>query len=158
MRKFISFLLIAIMLSTTGCGAWWSNFKKDPVTQVQSIISTLETVVTIATMVFGEVKPYVPEAQRASVQDRFSHGVLAVENAKRALRDGLDAAAAAHQDPPNLAEASQSALKAAEDLRALVRELQGMVRTSAPAGSVAALPAQPDALDAAVEAVRRYQH
>lgn len=158
MRKFISALLIAVMLiMTPGCGAWWSNFKNDPIAQVQSIISTLETVVTIATVIFGEVKPLLPEAKREEVQARFTRAVLAVEAAKRALRDGLSAAEAAHEDPPNISGAVQNALKSAEDLRALVRELQNMVRASAPPGSAAQPPAQPDDLDAAVEAVRKFQ-
>lgn len=158
MRKFIASLLVAIMLVTTsGCATWWSNFKKDPVAQVQSIISALETVVTIATVIFGEVKPLVPEAKREDVQQRFTRAVLAVEASKRALRDGLATAEAAHEDPPNIGGAIQSALKSAEDLRALVRELQNMVRASAPAGSAVQPPAQPDDLDAAVEAVRKFQ-
>lgn len=157
MRKLVASLLIAIMLATTGCGAWWSNFKKDPVAQVQSIISALETVVTIATVVFGEVKPLIPEAKREDVQHRFTHAVLAVEASKRALRDGLSTAEAAREDPPNIGGAIQAALKSAEDLRTLVRELQNMVRASAPSAYASQLPTQADDLDAAVDSVRRFQ-
>lgn len=158
MRKLIASLLIASMLvMSSGCATWWSNFKKDPVAQVQSVISTLETVVTIATVIFGEVKPLLPEAKREDAQQRFTRAVLAVEAAKRTLRDGLSTAEAAQEDPPNISGAIQSALKSAEDLRTLVRELQNMVRMSAPAGSAAQPPAQPDDLDAAVEAVRKFQ-
>jgi hypothetical protein len=150
--------MVAVVLSTTGCATWWSNFKKDPIAQVQSIISTLETVVTIATVIFGEVKPALPEAKREEAQRRFTNAVLAVEAAKRALRDGLATAEAAHEDPPNVAGAIQGALKSAEDLRTLVRELQAMVRVSAPNASAVALPpTKPDDLDAAVEGVRKFQ-
>lgn len=158
MRKLIASVLIAAMLAMTpGCATWWSNFKKDPVAQVQSIISTLETVVTIATVIFGEVKPMLPEAKREEVQDRFTRAVLAVEASKRALRDGLATAEAAKQDPPDINGAIQNALKSAESLRALVREIQNMVRASAPEGSIVRPPAQPDDLDAAVDAVRKFQ-
>lgn len=159
MKRLFSVLLVAVMLvSATGCSSWWQKFKSDPAAQVQSVISTLETVITIASVVFAEVKPLIPEAKREEAQQRFSHAILAVENAKRVLRDGLDSAAAARQDPPNIQAMVASAVKAAEDLRSLIRELQDVVRTSASSNSVARLPAAPDDLDAAVEAVKRFQH
>lgn len=157
MFQFISAMLMAVVLTTTGCATWWSNFKADPVAQVQSVISALETVVTISTVIFSEVKPLIPEAKRDAVQTRFSAAILAVEAAKRMIRDALAVSEAAHQDPADLSAAITNAIKAADDLRTLIREFQNTVRMSAPANVIVQPPAKPDDLDAAVAAVQRFR-
>ena len=154
MPRFLVALLVAVMLVMgTGCGSYWSNLKKDPVTQVSTTLSTLDSVITIASVIFGEVKPLLPEGKRNSIQQRFSHAVLGVEAAKRALREGLEVAKEANDESPNFVKLMQDALQAANELRTLVREMQQMVKMDAPSGSAAAPPAEPDDLDAAVESL-----
>lgn len=157
--KFSAMILFSVMLLTTaGCSSWWSNFRKDPVAQVQSIISTLDTVVTISTVIFSEVKMALPEAKRTEAQERFTRAVLAVEASKRMIRDALAVAEMAKDDSPNLQAVIQGALKSVESLRTLIRELQSLVRADAAANSIAQLPTKPDDLDAAVDSVRRWAH
>ena len=60
-------LLCALVLATTivtpslsGCTAatnWWTSFKADPAAQAAQIFSTVQTIINVAELVFGQVKP-----------------------------------------------------------------------------------------------------
>ena len=57
-------VVLTLSVSLTGCAGWIENFKKDPVTQIQNVIQGVETVVSIAVLIFGQVKPTLsPEEQ-----------------------------------------------------------------------------------------------
>lgn len=142
--------LIAACLLNASCAAWYDHFRKDPVAQVQSTISTLQTVINIATLVFGDVYPMLPAAKQAEIKNRYDHAILAIENSKNALRHGLAVAEAAKNGSPDIGTLLTNAAKAANDLRMLVREMQSLITDSA---TKTRLAAGADDLDFACKAI-----
>lgn len=154
MKRVLSTIIIASMLCMS-CSTWMDNFKKDPVAQVQTVITTLQSAINIATLIFGQAYTLLPEAKKADAKRRFDHAVMMVEHSKRTLRDALATAQATSASNPNLVEAFQKAIATADDLRALVREIQMLVKDQAAAGTFAYPSTQPDELDMAVDDLKR---
>ena len=154
MKKLLSAIVMASMLCTS-CASWIDNFKKDPIAQVQTVISTLQSAINIATLIFGQAYAVMPDAKKADIKRRFDHALMMVEHSKQTLRDALDAAQAANNTTPNLDEVLQKAIATADDLRVLVREAQALVKDQAVAGTLAATSTQPDELDYALDSLKR---
>lgn len=109
-------LLLLLIFSTPGCAGWIDRFKKDPVAQVNMIVTGLQTVINIVDVTFKELAPKLTAEQRAALQTRLDSLVMAAQHANNALYDILDAAVALKQENPDLKAALAAAGKAAEDL------------------------------------------
>lgn len=153
MKKLLASIVMASMLCMS-CASWIDNFKKDPVAQVQTVVATLQSAINIATLIFGQAYAVMPDAKKADMKRRFDHAIMMVEHSKRTLRDALETAQAANNTAPNLGEVLQKAIATADDLRALVREAQALVKDQAVAGTLAATSMQPDELDYALDSLK----
>src|SRR5512142_1682239 len=99
MKKLFATMLMGVFLvSATGCGAWWANFKKDPVAQTESILSVVEEIVQVAVVVFGGVKANLPQDIQTQAQADFDKAVAAVTKAEAAVRAAVVVAADAKED------------------------------------------------------------
>lgn len=120
LQKAGSVLLLALALSTSGCAAWWANFQKDPVTQTEAIIQSIGTIVHVAGVVFGGVKPVLSSDKQALAQRKFDEASLAVDRGIVAVRAAVQAAADAKQANPDFT-------KVLADLSNAVTALQGVI-------------------------------
>lgn len=137
-RKLISFLLIGLTLSATGCStAWWANFKKDPVAQTESILQTVATIVSIATAVFGEVKQALPVDQQAKAQAEFDNGLLAVDATIDAARSLVAVAADAQQSNPDFTKVLNDLSTAVTNLQNVVATYKALIAGTPPAVGIA---------------------
>ncbi len=135
MRKFLSLLLVSAMLalSLTGCGsAWWSNMKKDPITQVNSVIQTTQIILAMSDVVFQQVKVNLPADKQIVAQQKYDAAVIAVTKSLVSIRDFLQTAADAKQENPDMTKVLADLRSAVENLQAVVNEVRGLVSTPAP--------------------------
>lgn len=138
MRKITSIFMILLVLSgttaaTSGCATWWSNFKADPVAQTQSILSTIQTIVSVATMVFGQVKPALSAEDQQIAQEAFDKAVLAVQHSEGLIQQAVQTAAD-QKEKLDLTALLADAGKAVDQLQAMIAALKakapGKVGTS----------------------------
>lgn len=126
MKKFVRFVAVLMVAATlSGCSDWISNFKKDPIAQTQTMLSQVETIISIATMIFGQAKAALPADKAAEVQKSFDAIVLSIENSKTLVLDGLAAAKAAGTDP-NLGAIVDILTKSVVDLQKLVDSIKAV--------------------------------
>jgi hypothetical protein len=111
-------------------------------------------VLRLADLVFGQLLPSVPAADRPSVESRYRALALAVERAATALRSGLAAAEQGQRtatDPThNLAPLRAALLTAANDLRAFLASLGSVSGPLVGAGPRGSSVAGADELDAVI--------
>lgn len=122
--------LLIGLTTLTGCATWWSNFKKDPVAQTQTFIRSIDTILSIATVVFGEVKPQLPPAVQPTAQVKFDAAVLAVHRSVDAIQSTVQTAADAQQDKPNLTKLIADATKAVQDVQAVIDSYKALAASS----------------------------
>jgi len=127
--------LLTLVLAMTSCSSWIENFKKDPVSQVQQVVSTVETVVEIAKIVFGQVKNAIPPEKQPEVQTKFDQLILVVQNAKSVLQDAVAAAAEAKNENPDLVMLIANAMKAVDDLQAFIESSKTLMSATQGAGA-----------------------
>lgn len=128
-KKIVSAILIATLTTTTvttqtGCATWWANFKADPAAQTAAILNTVQTILSIADMVFGQVKPALPIESQDEAQLRFDQAVLAVQHGSRLLQQAVQTAAD-QGAKPDVAALIADLTKSIDDLQALVNVFKG---------------------------------
>jgi len=107
-------------LSTAGCSSWISNFKKDPVGQIQNVIQIVETIISVGTLVFGQVKQALPTDAQAKAQADWDEALLKVNSAVAALQSAVKVAADANQPNPDLSKLVTDLMAAIDALHAVV--------------------------------------
>jgi hypothetical protein len=133
-----------------GCSDWVSNFKKDPVAQTQSILTTVQTVVDIATMIFKQALTALPKDKVDELQKKFDDIVLVINNSKTLLMDGLEVAKTAGTNP-TLGTIVDQLTKGVVDLQALVNSIKATTGSKFGAGS-----GHEDDLDKAVHTYQKF--
>ena len=137
--KRLKFVVVATAaFGLSGCGAWWQNFQKDPIGQITTIIQGAQGIEQIAILVFSQLIMAVPADARPAVQAKFNKGIAALNHSMTALQAGLDAAAKAKQDKPDLTALMADVSKAAEAIQAIIDDLR---KPGGITGATAAAPA-----------------
>lgn len=157
MRKIASIFMILLVLNgtaaaTSGCATWWSNFKSDPVAQTQSILSTIQTIVSVATMVFGQVKPALSPEDQVAAQEAFDKAVLAVQHSEGLIQQAVQTAAD-QKTKLDLTALLADAGKAVDQLQAMIAALKA--KAPGKAGASPIVQAQSDELSQQVGLMHR---
>jgi hypothetical protein len=139
--KLISIALIVPVLSLTSCSTWWSNFKKDPVAQTETLIQSVQVILSVATVTFASVKGALPADKQPIAQAKFDEAVLAVNGAIDALHASIQTAADLQQSKPDFSKVVADLMAAVQGLQAVVDEFKVLMQAS----PVAAASAQPAA-------------
>jgi len=127
MKTLIALLLSVSMVVSTGCGSWLSNFEKDPVAQTNSILGTIETIISVATLIFGDAKPLLPVDQQAKAQADFNVLILNANRVKQEAQDLLVIAKDTSNEHPDLSKVVTDSVKAVQDLKVFLAGLQASV-------------------------------
>ncbi len=130
--KFTAVALIVPVLSLTSCSTWWSNFQKDPVAQTESLIQSIGTILSIAHVVFGSIKPALPADKQAIAQAKFDESVLAVNAATDALQASVQTAADLKQSNPDFSKVIADLLAAVQALQTVIDEFKVIMQAPAP--------------------------
>jgi hypothetical protein len=132
MQKFKLVLLLSLALPLSGC-AWWQNFKTDPVVQVQSFESSVQTALDVAGIVWLEVRATVPAASLAKAEALYDAAALAVHNAVGLLGDAVQAAVVAQSANPDFSAAIQAVSDAVSRVLAVIDQFKAAAAvTTAP--------------------------
>jgi hypothetical protein len=162
LSKFVAVSLIATTLTTVGCSTWWSNFKKDPVAQTETLIQSVQVILSIATVTFASVKAALPADKQPIAQVKFDEAVLAVNGAIDALHASIRAAADLQESKPDFSKVVADLMTAVAGLQAVVDEFKVLMTaspspaTSTSAGSpvkLTAAPAEPRGYDVMVSKI-----
>ena len=136
-HKFVAVPLLAVMLTTSGCSTWWSNFKKDPVAQTETLIQSVQVILSIATVTFASVKAALPADKQPIAQAKFDEAVLTVNAAIDALHASIRTAADLQQSKPDFSKVVADLMAAVTSLQAVVDEFKVLMQASP---TVAAAP------------------
>jgi hypothetical protein len=109
-----------IGFSVTGCATWISNFKKDPIGQIQNVIQIVQTIISAGTIVFGEVKTALPADEQAKAQADWDAAILKVNGTVAALQAAVQVAVDAKQPNPNLSQLVTDLVKAIDELQTVI--------------------------------------
>jgi len=125
MKKFFSlFLIFAIILPAavleTGCTEALSDAN---IGKASSVLSAIETVVSVASVIFGDAKPLIPADHQDTAQNAFNTLVLNVEKAKTALADALSLAKDS-KTRPDTRKLVDDAISAINDLQDFLKTLK----------------------------------
>jgi hypothetical protein len=126
MKKFVALLLASVLMVTSGCGTWWSNFKADPVAQTTSVINTAQTIVQIAQAIFWQLKPFLAAEKQPVAQAKFDAAVTAVFKAEGALQSAVQAAVEIKSSSPDLTKVFADLAAAVLNLQAVVAEIKSL--------------------------------
>lgn len=110
----------AAAISTAGCSTWISNFKKDPIGQIQNVVQIVQTIVSVGTLVFGQVKQALPPDSQAKAQADWDEALLKVNASVGALQAAVKVAEDANQVSPNFEKLASDLMKAVDALHAVV--------------------------------------
>lgn len=136
-KKILAATLIgSIALTTPACASWWTAFKADPAAQTASILNTVQTVLSVASLVFGQVKPYLPAETQADAQDGFDRAVLAVQHSSRLLQQAVQTAADQGKKL-DISALIADVTKSVDDLQALINAFKGKQTGKAGAAALA---------------------
>ena len=141
MRKFhklVAVSLIATTLATAGCSTWWSNFKKDPVAQTETLIQSVQVILSVATVTFASVKGALPADKQPIAQAKFDEAVLAVNGAIDTLNAAIRTAADLQQSKPDFGKVVADLMSAVSSLQAVIDEFKVLMQAPAPAVASAA--------------------
>ena len=140
--KFTAVALIVPVLSLTSCSTWWSNFQKDPVAQTETLIQSVNAILSVAAVTFASVKAALPADKQAVAQAKFDEAVLTVNKTIDTLNAALRAAADLKQSKPDFSKVVADLMAAVQGLQGVVDEFKILMQSSpVPAGSqVAAAP------------------
>lgn len=149
-------LLLAILLTTQSCATWWENFKKDPVAQIERAVSSVSAVISLATMLFGQIKPNLHADSQADAQKKFDDAVLACVRGQLALKKAVDAAKEAQEPNPDFTKIMADIGDSVRKLQELVNGLKAQMAPRGLNGRLGAVPLTGEAeFKAAVEVVVR---
>lgn len=135
MRNLLSGLLLATVLTSTsvGCAGWWTDFKNNPAAQVASVVDTIHTIINIADVLFGQIKPNLPTALQADAQAAFDTAVMAVNHSIGILQAAVQTAVD-QVSGLDLSKFFADATKAATELQNLINDLRSKQTTTATVG------------------------
>lgn len=137
MRKFLAASMIAVMLTVTpACATWWADFKNNPAAQVASVVDTIHTIVNIADVIFGQIKPNLPTALQTDAQAAFDKAVMAVNHSIGILQAAVQTAVD-QGDGLDLSKFFADATKAAMELQNLINDLRNKQVTTGTVGFAA---------------------
>jgi hypothetical protein len=123
------FLSVMLALTLTGCGtAWWTNFKNNPVVQVDSVIQGTQVVLAMADVVFQQVKTNLPVDKQEVAQQKYDSAVIIVTKSLISVRDALQTAADAKQDNPDLTKVLADLKSAVAGVQAVINEFRALVK------------------------------
>jgi hypothetical protein len=123
------FLSVMLALTLTGCGtAWWTNFKGNPVVQVNSVIQGTQVVLAMADVVFQQVKTNLPADKQEVAQQKYDSAVIIVTKSLMSVRDALQTAADAKQDNPDLTKVLTDLKLAVSGVQAVINEFRALVK------------------------------
>jgi hypothetical protein len=122
MKKILASVLI--VLSVTSCGAWWQQFKSDPLAVITTFIQRAEIVLQTAETIFQTILPLIPAAQQATVQVDFQKADLAAKDSLSALQDAEQTAADVQQNPPDFSKAEADVTNAIGQVIAIIDEFK----------------------------------
>jgi hypothetical protein len=160
--KFVAVPLLAVMLTTAGCSTWWSNFKKDPVAQTETLIQSVQVILSVATVTFASVKGALPADKQVVAQAKFDEAILTVNKTIDALHAAIQTAADLQESKPDFSKVVADLMAAVVGLQAVVDEFKVLMTTSplpatsASAGSpvkLTAAPAEPRGYDVMVSKI-----
>ena len=123
-KKFAVVAIVLMSIGLVGCASWIQQFKNNPVQMSEEIISAIETVVQIATGLFGQIEPQLPVAQQEPAKIKFGQAVVVVENLKATLQQLVNTAIATNTTPPDLTGVIAQADTALQDIQTLVASFQ----------------------------------
>ena len=142
MRKFhklVAVSLIATTLATAGCSTWWSNFKKDPVAQTETLIQSVQVILSVATVTFASVKGALPADKQPIAQAKFDEAVLAVNGTIDTLNAAIRTAADLQQSRPDFGKVVADLMAAVSSLQTVIDEFKMLMATApSPATSTSA--------------------
>ena len=97
MRKvsFVAPLLLCLTLTLSSCGAWYQQFKDNPVAYVDDFTAKTNIIVSDLTNTFNDVVANLPADKQAQARADWQKGLTALTAAQKALRSSIDAAVAA---------------------------------------------------------------
>lgn len=134
MRKLLASFMLAVMLTTSvGCASWWTDFKANPAAQVASVVDTIHTIVNIADILFGQIKPNLPVALQSDAQAAFDTAVMAVNHAIGVLQAAVQTAVD-QGSGLDLTKFFVDATKAATELQNLINDLRNKQTTTGTVG------------------------
>jgi len=145
LSKFVAVPLLTAMLTTSGCSTWWSNFKKDPVAQTETLIQSVEVILSVAAVTFTSVKSALPADKQVVAQAKFDDAVLTVNKAIDAVNAAIQTAADLQQSKPDFSKVVADLMSAVSSLQAVVDEFKILMQAPPPAATgpgqpVSALP------------------
>jgi hypothetical protein len=126
MRKYVSFLLICCCLS--GCSTWLSNFQKDPIGQIQQILSVVETVIGIAQGIFAQAAPLMSVADEAAAQTTLNNLLQDARNAEIAVQDAVTAVEQSNAPTVDLNALMIQLTKTVDDVQAFISGLKSQYK------------------------------
>jgi len=128
MHKFLVALTFCGLM--TGCTpTWFQDFKTDPVKQTDIILNSASSIERVAIVVFGQLKPLLPADKQAIFQSKFDGSVVALNKAMGAVRSAVKAAAEAQAQSPDLSTVIADVLAAVNDIKAVIDEVRGLLKT-----------------------------
>ena len=125
-RLIVLAFLAFTSLSLTACGSWWSNFKSDPVAQVQTFQQSVQVALNIAQGVWNTLKPLLKPELQAAAQAKYDAGVLVVNKALYALNDAVNVAVETQQAHPDFLKLMADVSDAVAQVIAIVDEFKTM--------------------------------
>jgi hypothetical protein len=110
MKKFLALLLVASFCF--GC-------NPSQLGTANQVLTVVETVVSVATAIFGDAKPLIPAADQATAEAKFTQLILNVEQAKSTLQAALNLAADA-TTKPDVGKLTDDVIAAVNDLETFI--------------------------------------
>jgi hypothetical protein len=142
MRKILVALTFCGLM--TGCSpTWFQDFKTDPVKQTDIVLNSAASIERIANVVFGQLVPMLPADKQAIFQAKFDGSVVALNKAMDAVRSAVKAAANAQVENPDLSKVIADVLAAVNDIKSVVEEVRGLLKTPPVAAAPGAVTAAP---------------
>jgi len=142
MRKF--FVALTFCGLMTGCSpTWFQDFKTDPVKQTDIVLNSAASIERIANVVFSQLVPMLPADKQAIFQAKFDGSVVALNKAMDSVRSAVKAAANAQVENPDLSKVIADVVAAVNDIKSVVEEVRGLLKTPPVATAPGAVTAAP---------------
>ena len=124
MLKRFWFLPLVLTLSCASASAWWQNFLKDPVAQIQVFEQDVNTILTDVQAAWVLVSPLLG-GQQAAATDAYNKAVSDVGHTMGILSDAVQAAVDAKTTPaPDFTAMTAAVTDALQQLVSIVDSFQ----------------------------------